>query len=297
MPSDQQAISMIALFETFTRERRYLHNVSPKTLDWYKYSLKAFEPYLASVRSEADVAVEVRKAVMELTAAGKLKTTSINDYARCMNAFLKWLHTEQHITKLVRIPKLKATKKVLEILTDEQVKKIVTYKPKKAIERRVHVMILLILDTGLRINEVLNLRKEDVDLDNMLIKVQKGKGDKQRIVPFSMALRRILFKHINTHSNSRSEFVFSTASGSRQAYRNATNFLKTIGTRVGKPNLRFHLLRHTFATAYIRSGGNVALLRKILGHSSIATTMIYEHLQTNDLSAVHNRHSVLAAHA
>lgn len=201
MPSQDQTLSMLSLFEAFTKERRYLHNVSPKTLDWYECSRKAFEPYLASVRSESDVAVEVRRGVMELSERGKLKATSINDYARCMNAFLRWLHAEQHITKLVHIPKLKTQKKVLEILTDEQVKKIITYKPSKAIERRVHVMILLILDTGMRVDEVLNLRKQDVDLDNLLIKVHKGKGDKQRIVPCSMALRRILFKYIGTRSH------------------------------------------------------------------------------------------------
>jgi len=54
---------MLSLFETFTRERRYLHNVSAKTLDWYKCSRKAFEPFLASVRSEADLLLSVFEAI------------------------------------------------------------------------------------------------------------------------------------------------------------------------------------------------------------------------------------------
>jgi integrase/recombinase XerD len=99
---------------------------------------------------------------------------------------------------------------------------------------------------------------------------------------------------MKTYSHQRSDFVFSTSHGTRQTYRNAVRTLKAVGGKIGAPTIRFHLLRHTFATAYIRSGGNVALLRKILGHSSISTTMIYEHLQTEDLKSVHHQHSLLA---
>jgi integrase/recombinase XerD len=59
--------------------------------------------------------------------------------------------------------------------------------------------------------------------------------------------------------------------------------LKRLGKKIAAPHIRFHLLRHTFATEYIRTGGSIAMLPKILGHSSISTTMIYEHLQTDDL--------------
>jgi integrase/recombinase XerD len=282
------------LFDEFIAERRYLHNVSPKTLDWYACSRRAFQPYLAEVHSEADLAVQIRRAVMGLAAAGKLAPTSINDYSRCINAFLRWLHTERHVASPIHIAKLKTQKKLLEVLTGEQVSRLIAYSATKGLERRVHAMAMLILDTGMRVDEVLNLRKQDVDLENMLIKVQKGKGDKQRIVPCSLPLRRILYRYIKAYSHPKSEFVFSTAHGVRQTYRNAARALKVIGGKIGAPEIRFHLMRHTFATAYIRSGGNVVLLRKILGHSSISTTMIYEHLQTEDLSSVHHQHSILA---
>jgi integrase/recombinase XerD len=211
-----------------------------------------------------------------------------------MNAFLRWLRVERHIIAEIRIPKLKAPKKVLEVLRKDQVNRLIGYSPTKRIERRIHAMTLLILDTGMRIDEVLNLRKQDVDFDNLLIKVQKGKGDKQRIVPCSLALRRSLYRYVKAYSHAQSEFVFSTTHGTRQTYRNAVRSLKLIGMKIGAPHIRFHLLRHTFATEYIRTGGSVAMLRKILGHSSINTTMIYEHLQTDDMKNVHHQHSILA---
>jgi len=90
MPSQIESpattLSIVALSASFISERRYLQNVSPKTLEWYKCSFKAFEPYLAEIANQNELRNAVRKAVMEMSRAGKLSPTSINDYARCINA-------------------------------------------------------------------------------------------------------------------------------------------------------------------------------------------------------------------
>lgn len=295
MESQTASLSIVALSASFISERRYLQNVSPKTLEWYKNSFKAFEPYLSTVSDQSGLRSAVRKAVMEMSEAGKLSPTSINDYARCVNAFLKWMKDEGHISESVKIPKIKAPEKIPTLLSDSQVTGLIRYKPKKRIERRVHTMALVILDTGMRVDEVAHIRKQDVDLDNLLVTVQKAKGGKQRIVPISLALRRTLFLYMKTEPHPMSEFVFSTRDGMPQTYRNAHRQLKLIGSRVGAPGVRFHLLRHQWATHYLRSGGSVALLRRQLGHSSLETTLFYEHLATGDLSKAHERHSLLAS--
>jgi len=64
------------------------------------------------------------------------------------------------------------------MMTAAEVERFIRYVPKNRIERRIHAISLVVLDTGLRITEVLNLRKQDVDLDNLLMKVEKGKGDR-----------------------------------------------------------------------------------------------------------------------
>ncbi len=144
MPIDQGVPHpILTLFETFVQERRYLLYVSSKTLDWYACSRKAFEPYLAEVQSEADLSVQVRKAVMALAATGKLAATSINDYARCLNAFLRWLYTEHHVANLIHIPKLKTPQRIPPVLSDSQVADLVRYSPRNRIEKRVHTMALV----------------------------------------------------------------------------------------------------------------------------------------------------------
>jgi integrase/recombinase XerD len=300
MPSQNDpskpALTILTLFDTFTAERRYLQNVSPKTLEWYQCSWKAFRNHLIPAKDEAELRIAVRQAVMAMAESGSLKPTSINDYSRCINAFCRWLHTEGHISTPIHLAKLKTPEKVPTMMTAAEVERFIRYVPKNRIERRIHAISLVVLDTGLRITEVLNLRKQDVDLDNLLMKVEKGKGDRQRVVPFTLALRRLIFRYIKTECPANSDFIFATRNGSAQTYRNALRQLKAIGSKLKIPDLRFHSMRHLFATHYLRSGGSVALLRRILGHAALETVLIYEHLLTDDLSEAHNGHSILARH-
>ena len=235
---------------------------------------------------------------MEMPEAGNLSLTSINDYARCLNAFLKWLADEGHISEKIKISKIKTPEKMPSLLSDQQVAALIQCKPKNRIERRVHTMALVVLDTGVRVDEVSHIRKQDVDMDNLLLTVHKAKGGKQWVVPFSLALRRTLFRFMKTEPHPLSEFVFSTRRGLPQTYRNAHRQLKLMmGAKVNAPGVRFHLLRHQWATHYLRSGGSIALLRRQLGHASLDTVLFYEHLASSDLSKFHERYSLLATSA
>ncbi len=89
------------------------------------------------------------------------------------------------------------------LLSDQQVSALIRNKPRNRIERRVHTMALVILDTGMRVDEVSHVRKQDVDLNNLLLTVQKAKGGKQRIVPMSLALRRTLYLFMKTEPQGR----------------------------------------------------------------------------------------------
>jgi site-specific recombinase XerD len=132
-----------------------------------------------------------------------------------------------------------------------------------------------------------------VDLDNMLLRV-RGKGEKQRIVPISFKMRRLLYRWLLKH-----EFplVFATRDGARLGRRNLLRDFKRLAKRLGISGVRvsFHTLRHTFAVNYIRQGGDVFRLQRILGHSTLEMTRRYVNLQTEDLQTVHNRLSVVSS--
>jgi integrase/recombinase XerD len=103
----------------------------------------------------------------------------------------------------------------------------------------------------------------------------------------------VLYKFLQRHEH---DFVFPTLHGGKVYYRSALDQFKKLCKRQGVsgPRLSWHSLRHTFGTAYIRDGGNLVYLSRILGHSSIQTTQIYVQNSTEDLALMHRKTSLLS---
>jgi integrase/recombinase XerD len=157
-------------------------------------------------------------------------------------------------------------------------------------QRGALALSLLILDTGLRLSEALNLRLEDINFDSCILKVF-GKGRKERLVPFSPMGRKFLWQYCRKASvNTVQQLVLGCRSGLPMSKSNAERDVRELGKRAGlSMSLHSHLLRHRFATFYIRNGGDAPRLQRILGHTTIGMTMKYVHLQTADLAETHQR--------
>src|SRR4029450_4780731 len=160
---------------------------------------------------------------------------------------------------------------------------------------RASALACTLTDTGVRIEEALGLRRADVDFDNLLLKV-RGKGRKERLVPFSFELRRVLFRLEQLRSRQgwlACEWLFPTREGTKLGQRNALRAHYALLKRAGVPKSGFHRLRHTFATSYLQNGGDVVRLSRVLGHAQLTTTMRYLHLVTTDLQKPHQQLSIL----
>ena len=131
--------------------------------------------------------------------------------------------------------------------------------------------------------ELLTARTSDFDFSNLLLTVV-GKGRKQRKVPFGIELRKLLYRFdkVKERAEVRSELMFPAREGGKWELRNARRSYYCLLKTLGLSQSGFHLLRHTFATEYLRNGGDVVRLSRILGHSEISTTMKYLHLLTED---------------
>jgi integrase len=232
----------------------------------------------------------------------KLSATSINIYLRVWNTFLNSLYKDDLILKRPKIARLMEHKKERVVLTDDHIQSLVTTKigPKDGLNMyRVHVACLTSLGTGARLNEVLMLRAEDLNFSQNLLNIYSGKGRKQRVVPMSPALAKTLYRWVAWRNVPENNFIFgSKVSRSPTAklknpapkylYKkmsgsNVVRDLAILCERLGIKRFKFHELRHTFATRYLQNGGNPAKLRQLMGHSSILTTMIYEHLNKDSV--------------
>jgi len=131
------------------------------------------------------------------------------------------------------------------------------------------LIIKLFYSSGLRLQEMINLKRKDIDFERKLLNVKKGKGKKDRVTLISEALKLDLLKY---YSNNvfKTEYVFEGRNGKY-----------TKGTRATP-----HMLRHSFATHLLEQGTDIRHIQKLLGHSDLKTTEIYTPVSNKDLSDI-----------
>jgi integrase/recombinase XerD len=272
-------------WQEFVEEKKYLANVSHNTLEHYRWAYVAWGRLIPEDPSDITEAV-LKKAVIAMQKTG-VSVISVNTHIRPLNTYLKWLGLS------LKVPRLIEPEYVPRTFTPEQVQQLLTLRPQGRAARRVALSLAIIADTGLRAEEMLGLESRDIDLDGCVLRVRLGKGRKDRIVPISIPLRKRLYSYLKTIPSTGQ--LFATRTQTVWSYRNSLRDLKLFCKRLGisGPKVSWHTIRHSFATNYIRQGGDVMMLQRILGHTSLTMTQRYVHLQTEDLRAVHDRRTML----
>jgi len=280
-------------FEQFIRERQYLANVSTGTLEVYRRCQKWLP-------CEDPTVADLKASVMRMREKG-LKEAGVNTVLRCFNAYLHWCSGSDRRCGAgcthARIQQLKEPRTVLATFAEQQVRLLIAWRPrpKARYQRRLHLLALFLLDTGCRITEALSVRVSDINLDDLLVTLD-GKGRKQRVVPFSFELRKALVRYNRDYKRPSNSLLFANRGETMWNRRNALRDMKLLCRKLGfvAPVRTLHAFRHTFAVNYLRRGGSVFHLQKVLGHSSLEMTRRYANLATGDLQAVHEGVSLLA---
>jgi integrase/recombinase XerD len=268
------------LASQFLDQGRYIRNWSPKTVRTYRQNLATLRQ---AIGDSAPTKASLNAFVIWMRERG-LTPGGCNVRIRAVNSFLTWLRDEDHTAERLRIKVLRVERKSLTTFSDLDLRKLITFKPADHTQRRTWTMALLMLDCGLRIDEVMGLERANVDLDALVLKVV-GKGAKERQVPISPECRKHLWRYLSRESIA-GRFVFAARTGERLTYRNAYRDIARVCAAAsvkGKSNP--HNFRHCFSMNYIRNGGDLYRLSRILGHASVTTTQLYlrsmgvEHLQ------------------
>jgi len=282
-------------FEQFLRERRYLKNVSTDTIDWYECAWTTFRrtPGIVATEPAQLTQRDLEVFVIALRDRG-VRPISCNTWLKALQAFTAWLHARGELGQALRLSPLKVERRIIPTLNSAALRALVGYRARTFPQRRVHALVCALLDTGCRVQEMLSAAVADFDLDDCLITVI-GKGDRQRRVPFSIDLRRILYSYRQAGGLQGEPLMFPARSGGSWGQRNALRSFHLLQDRVGLERVGFHRLRHTFATEYLRNGGDVVRLSRTLGHAELSTTMGYVAMLTGDLQRAHAQTSPLAA--
>jgi len=274
------------LAEDFLKAGLYLRGWSKTTLRTYRQAFGSLNRFGLKELSKS----ELEKWVIWLK-ENNVSAGGCNMYIRTINSFCSWLKEENHIETPLQLKLLKNPQKPISGFNENEVRLILAFRPRSFVEFRTWTLITTLLDMGIRIEEALTIRTLDLDLNNTVCKVV-GKGNKIRIVPLSIEHRKNLFRYqIAKAKHSISEgYVFCTLSGHRLSYRNTFRDIANLCKKAGiTSHVHPHRFRHTYAQFFVKRGGSIYHLSRILGHNSISTTQLYcRGLGVEDFPATHS---------
>jgi len=153
-----------------------------------------------------------------------------------------------------------------------------------------HAIVATLYSTGLRIEELVNLKVADIDKANMLIHVRQGKGGKDREVQLSESLREILRNYYRSCLVKPTSFLFPSLRCEKHLDKSGIQrIIPSLAKKAGiKKTVTPHTLRHCFATHLLEEGTDLRTIQVLLGHANIHTTTIYLHVATHHLQSVRN---------
>ncbi len=154
---------------------------------------------------------------------------------------------------------------------------------------RDYAMLMVLAYSGLRVSELCSLRIEDIDFLENVIHVKSGKGDKDRMVVVDSRVMEILKEYLKSEKRHEGN-VFVSRKGNRISTTHVERIVKYYAKKAGiNKKVTPHVIRHTFATTLLRNGADIRFIQQILGHSSVATTQIYTHVDDGALKEVYER--------
>jgi len=271
---------------------------SPRTIRWYGDLLEEFVRFVERDGGPASLD-DLRPAVVrrwllaaQASRSVPLAPASLAGRVRTVRAFGSWVTREFELpaSPLAGLPVPRVPQVLVASLREDDLRALLRATETSAHPERDRAIVLLLLDTGLRLAEAAGLRVGDVDLVEGRATVM-GKGARQRMVPIGrrtrQALRRILAPRGQVEAGAplflATDGGALTAHGVQQVFRRLAR-RERLSVRCSP-----HVLRHTFARSFLRNGGDVFSLQRILGHSprSLQVTRRYLDLDDDDLRAVH----------
>jgi site-specific recombinase XerD len=229
---------------------------------------------------------------------GKLKIQYIHGCGRAVRSFSTWAYEEgyldENVMRRLKLPKL--PKSLPEPLGEEEIQRVLSATLDGTRERlRNFSIMMLFLDTGIRLDELVNLKLSRIDfaVGEMTI---FGKGSKERKVPLGLQAKKALLDYLAKErpdpANPQDEdLIFLTVDGFPITHGAVEKMFQRVKKLTGVPKLHPHACRHTFSVRYLVNGGDAFSLQRILGHTSLEMTRKYVNLASGDVREKHRRFS------
>jgi integrase/recombinase XerD len=277
-------------FKKFLQLERGL---SKNTISAYQSDIKKFigflqdENYTLEVKQiDLKILNQFSQLLSQIGLAERTQVRIMSGIGTLFTFLLEEEFVEQNITEKWERPRL--TRKLPTVLEHEEIEEMLNnIDLSRRAGQRDKAMIELLYSCGLRVSELINLRMDDLLLDEGLIRVI-GKGNKQRIVPigFSAIKNLVLYiEHDRVHlANQKQSVIFLNNRGNKLSRVYVFKMIKELAIKSNiKKNISPHTFRHSFATVLVEAGADLRAVQQMLGHENITTTEIYTHIDRSYL--------------
>lgn len=251
------------------------------TIDNYRRNLGYFMDYIGKDIPITEITLNSLKSYYLSLSRKNLSSVTIQTYIRAVRVFLSWLwqegYMQDNLSDRFRLPKAK--RHVIDVLTDDEIQRLLkSFDTSTFIGLRNICIVMLMLDSGLRLREVVFLKRGAIHIAEGYM-IVLGKGNKERYVPLGLQTKKYLLRYMVIHSSLSSETpLFEKDTMIPIEISTVKQMFRKLKKRTGIERLHPHLLRHTFATRYLENGGDIYSLQMILGHTSLEMVKRYVHM-------------------
>lgn len=279
----------------------YLLNVrrySSNTVNSYSFDICDFTKFIRGLgKIFKDIKVDdVKSWILDLTER-QIGKRSIKRKMSSLKSFYAWMYLQKKVDsdpfEYVHSPK--ATHALPDFFSEKEIDTLLTANEKRTdkLKNRDQALLMLMFASGLRASEVVNLTFNQVDFDNRIMKIS-GKGNKDRLVPFTNSAKEAMLNYINGLRKDLlkedTKYIFLNSKGNKMTVRGLEYILDEIEAKTGLyGKIHPHMLRHSFATKMLNRGADLRTIQELLGHSSIETTSIYTHVAYENMKETYEK--------
>ena len=258
-----------------------------KTLNYYHTVLKRF---FSIITSELDriTADDIRYYIAYRATQDSLSKVSQDNELRTLKSFFKWCIGDEYITKnpTVTIKPIKKEKKYKKAFSEIEIEKI----RQSADNFRDKAIIEVLNSTGVRVSELCQMKKTDIENDEILV---FGKGEKERVVFLNAKAMFALESYLATRKDNRPELFVSLKAPYNPIQKSSVEgIVRKLGEKAGVKNVHPHRFRRTAATLALNRGMPIEQVSQMLGHSKIETTTIYARSDLQNVKSSHKKYVV-----
>lgn len=286
----------ISVYFTEFQEANVRRNLSPATIVSYRGTFERFYTFLGDKTRGDEIDEDtVGRFIDQLTLDG-IKASSINHYLRELRAFLYWCMGHDYVLPF-KLTMQREPGTIKETYSKEEIRTLIQSPTKSApfVEWRTWCIICWFLATGSRAESVCNVMMQDISFQEGFIKLRIVKNKNPVILPMSTELKSLLKQYVRMfrEDSEDNDYLFCNIANGKLTVNALKQSIRQYNGSRGIEKYGVHAFRHTFAKNWVKNGGDVFTLQKILGHRTLEMTRRYVELFSEDITDGYSRYNPL----